>query len=147
MIEDRIDDLIKKYRKCIKDDLLIIENNRKYLDDKSDDHSDAYEGMCLLNIFDKEKEINIDTDMEVKIEEDILQAIDKQAEELGWLDEKTCENLSEYNLCDRFECSNCGIVLEEYQEIKVDEDDDTGDECTYEYTPKYCPNCGRKIVD
>lgn len=22
-----------------------------------------------------------------------------------------------------------------------------GDECTYEYTPKYCPNCGRKIVD
>lgn len=94
-----------------------------------------------------EKEINIDTDMEVKIEEDILQAIDKQAEELGWLDEKTCENLSEYNLCDRFECSNCGIVLEEYKEIKVDEDDDTGDECTYEYTPKYCPNCGRKIVD
>lgn len=94
-----------------------------------------------------EKEINIDTDMEVKIEEDILQAIDKQVEELGWLDEKTCENLSEYNLCDRFECPNCGIVLEEYQEIKVDEDDDTGDECTYEYTPKYCPNCGRKIVD
>ena len=94
-----------------------------------------------------EKEINIDTDMEVKIEEDILQAIDKRAEELGWIDEKTCENLSEYNLCDRFECSNCGIVLEEYQEIKVDEDDDTGDECTYEYTPKYCPNCGRKIVD
>lgn len=94
-----------------------------------------------------EKEINIDTDMELKIEEDILQAIDKQVEELGWLDEKTCENLSEYNLCDRFKCSNCGIVLEEYQEIKVDEDDDTGDECTYEYTPKYCPNCGRKIVD
>ena len=59
MIEDRIDDLIKKYRKCIKDDLLIIENNRKYLDDKSDDYSDAYEGMCLLNIFDKEKEIEL----------------------------------------------------------------------------------------
>lgn len=57
-----------------------------------------------------EKEINIDTDMEVKIEEDILQALDKQAEELGWLDEKTCENLSEYNLCDRFECSNCEVI-------------------------------------
>ena len=59
MIEKRIDDLIEKYRKCIKDDLLIIENNRKYLDDKSDNHSDAYEGMCLLNIFDKEKEIEL----------------------------------------------------------------------------------------
>lgn len=39
--------------------MLIIENNRKYLDDKNDDHSDAYEGMCLLNIFDKEKEIEL----------------------------------------------------------------------------------------
>lgn len=95
-----------------------------------------------------EKEILIDTNFEVtSIGDYLLKAIDKQAEELGWLDEKTCENLSEYNLCDRFECSNCGIVLEEYQEIKVDEDDDTGDECIYEYTPKYCPNCGRKIVD
>lgn len=59
MIEERIDDLIKKYRKCIKDDLLIIENNRRTLDDNSDNHSDAYEGMCLLNIFDKEKEIEL----------------------------------------------------------------------------------------
>lgn len=39
-------------------------------------------------------------------------------------------------------CPFCG------QKLKGDdEDDDTGDECTYEYTPKYCPNCGRKIVD
>ena len=34
MIKDRIDDLIEKYRKCIKDDLLIIENNRRYLEEK-----------------------------------------------------------------------------------------------------------------
>lgn len=92
-----------------------------------------------------EKEINIGTDMEVKIEEDILQAIDKQAEELGWLDEKTCKNLSDYNLCNQFECSNCGIVICEYQEVEVDEND--GSEFIHEYTPKYCPNCGRKIVD
>lgn len=59
IIEDRINDLIKKYRKCIKDDLLIIENNRKYLDDKSDDYSESYNEMCLLNIFDKEKEIEL----------------------------------------------------------------------------------------
>lgn len=59
MIENRIDDLIEKYRKCIKVDLLIIENNRRYIDDESDNHSDAYERMCLLNIFDKEKEIEL----------------------------------------------------------------------------------------
>lgn len=92
-----------------------------------------------------EKEINIDTDMEVKIEEDILQAIDKQAEELGWLDEKTCTNLSEFDSIDEFECSNCGIVLSEYQQIEIDEDD--GERFFYDYRPKYCPNCGRKIVD
>ena len=92
-----------------------------------------------------EKEINIDTDMEGKIEEDILQAIDKQAEELGWLYEKTCTNESEYDSIDEFKCSNCGIVLSEYQQIEVDEDD--GERYFYDYRPKYCPNCGRKIVD
>lgn len=92
-----------------------------------------------------EKEISIDTDIEVKIEEDILQAIDKQAEELGWLDEKTCTNLSEFDSIDEFECSNCGIVLSEYQQIEIDEDD--GERFFYDYRPKYCPNCGRKIVD
>lgn len=68
MIEEIIDDLIKKYRKCIKDDLLIIENNRRYLDDKSDDHSEAYESMCLLNIFDKEKEIELYKDVIEQLE-------------------------------------------------------------------------------
>lgn len=92
-----------------------------------------------------EKEINIDTDMEVKIEEDILQAIDKQTEELGWLDEKTCTNLSEFDSIDEFECSNCGIVLSEYQQIEIDEDD--GERFFYDYRPKYCPNCGRKIIE
>ena len=91
------------------------------------------------------KEINIDIDMEVKIEEDILQAIDKQAEELGWLYEKTCINESEYDSIDEFECSNCGIVLSEYQQVEIDEDD--GERFFYDYRPKYCPNCGRKIVD
>lgn len=59
MIDERIDDLIEKYRKCIKDDLLIIENDKRYLNDKSDDHSESYNEMCLLNIFDKEKEIKL----------------------------------------------------------------------------------------
>lgn len=68
MIEERIDDLIEKYRKCIKDDLLIIENNRRYLNDKSDDHSEAYEKMCLLNIFDKEKEIELFKDVIEQLE-------------------------------------------------------------------------------
>lgn len=127
-----------------------LEYTRK-LDSKKLIYTKALKGTyhCFEITFDlTEKEVELYDDHEAyTINNDLLKAIDKQAEELGWLDEKTCENLSEYNLCDRFECSNCGIVLEEYQEIKVDEDDDTGDECTYEYTPKYCPNCGRKIVD
>lgn len=68
MIEDRINDLIEKYRKCIKDDLLIIENNRRYLDDKSDNHSESYNEMCLLNIFDKEKEIELYKDVIEQLE-------------------------------------------------------------------------------
>lgn len=93
-----------------------------------------------------EKEILIDTNFEVtSIGDYLLKAIDKQVEELGWLDEKTCTNLSEFDSIDEFECSNCGIVLSEYQQIEIDEDD--GKRFFYDYRPKYCPNCGRKIVD
>lgn len=84
------------------------------------------------------------------IESDIslneLMAIIQQCIELGWLEEETCQNLSEYNLVDGFECSNCGIIIENYNEIEIDEDY-SEDRCMKEYAPRYCPNCGRKIVD
>lgn len=91
-----------------------------------------------------EKEINIDTDMEVKIEEDILQAIDKQAEELGWLDEKICTNFE--NGTGGFWCSNCGIYLDDLNEIVIPENC-KGNVNQDEYELRYCPNCGCKIVD
>ena len=94
-----------------------------------------------------EKIVVIETNFErTEIEDDLLKAIDKQAEELGWLDEKTCTNESEYNLVDGFECSNCGIIIENYNEIEIDEDYPE-DRCMKEYAPRYCPNCGRKIID
>lgn len=76
---------------------------------------------------------------------DLLRAIEHQMRELGWIKEETCENLSEYDTIDEFECSNCGIVLGEYQEIETDED--FGDKYTYQYRLRYCPNCGRKIIN
>jgi hypothetical protein len=76
----------------------------------------------------------------------LVKAINKQCEELGWLEEETCTNESEYNLVDGFECSNCGIIIENYNEIEIDEDYPE-DRCMKEYAPRYCPNCGRKIVD
>lgn len=75
----------------------------------------------------------------------LLNAIYKQAEELGWLDEKTCTNKSEYDSTEEFKCSKCGFTLVEHQEYAVGEDD--GEEYYFAYKPKYCPNCGRKIVD
>lgn len=102
---------------------------------------------CFEITFDlTEKEVELYDDHEAyTINNALLKAIDKQAEELGWLDEKTCTNLSEFDSIDEFECSNCGIVLSEYQQIEIDEDD--GERFFYDYRPKYCPNCGRKIVD
>lgn len=102
---------------------------------------------CIEITFDlTEKEVELFDDHEAyTMNNALLKAIDKQAEELGWLDEKTCTNLSEFDSIDEFECSNCGIVLSEYQQIEIDEDD--GERFFYDYRPKYCPNCGRKIVD
>lgn len=46
---------------------------------------------------------------------------------------------------DYFKCSNCGIELGEYLQFEIDED--YGDRYGHQYRPKYCPNCGSKIID
>lgn len=93
-----------------------------------------------------EKEIELYDDNEAyTVNNALLKAIDKQVEELGWLEEETCTNLSEYDSTDEFKCSNCGFTLVEHKEYAVGEDD--GEEYYFAYKPKYCPNCGRKIVD
>lgn len=74
-----------------------------------------------------------------------LMAIIQQCIELGWLEEETCTNESEYDLMDEFKCSSCGFTLVEHKEYAVGEDE--GEEYYFAYKPKYCPNCGRKIVD
>ena len=74
-----------------------------------------------------------------------LQAIIQQCIELGWLEEETCTNESEYDSMDVFKCSNCGFISVHQTGLKSDEDNRV--EFFYGYRPKYCPNCGRKIVD
>lgn len=74
-----------------------------------------------------------------------LMAIIQQCIELGWLEEETCTNKSEYDSSDEFKCSNCGFTLVEHKECAIGEDD--GEEYYFAYKPKYCPNCGSKIVD
>lgn len=74
-----------------------------------------------------------------------LMAIIQQCIELGWLEEETCTNESEYDSMDYFKCSNCGIELGEYRQFEIDED--YGDRYCHQYRPKYCPNCGSKIID
>lgn len=74
-----------------------------------------------------------------------LMAIIQQCIELGWLEEETCTNESEYDSTEEFRCSNCGFTLVEHKEYAVGEDD--GEEYYFNFKPKYCPNCGRKIVD
>ena len=74
-----------------------------------------------------------------------LQAIIQQCKELGWLEEETCTNKLEYDSRDVFKCSNCGFISVHQTGVKSDEDNRV--EFFYSYKPKYCPNCGRKIVD
>lgn len=93
-----------------------------------------------------EKEVELYDDHEAyTINNALLKAIQQQLKELGWLEEETCTNLSDYNSTDLFKCSNCGIELGEYRQFEIDED--YGDRYGHQYKPKYCPNCGSKIVD
>lgn len=74
-----------------------------------------------------------------------LMAIIQQCIELGWLEEETCTNGSNYDSTEEFICSHCGLTLIEYKEYVNGEDD--GEGYYFDFKPKYCPNCGRKIVD
>jgi predicted RNA-binding Zn-ribbon protein involved in translation (DUF1610 family) len=74
-----------------------------------------------------------------------LMAIIQQCIELVWLEEETCTNELEYDSRDVFKCSNCGFISVHQTGVKSDEDNRV--EFFYGYRPKYCPNCGRKIVD
>ena len=67
----------------------------------------------------------------------------KQLAEL--LEEETCTNKLEYDSRDVFKCSNCGFISVHQTGVKSDEDNRV--EFFYSYKPKYCPNCGSKIID
>ena len=53
------------------------------------------------------------------------------------------ENM-DYLDCDEFICHKCGIHIEDWKRIKIDQDDGEKEIC--EYTFKHCPECGAKII-
>lgn len=56
---------------------------------------------------------------------------------------KECHNENkDYDDCDQFVCSNCGIELQDWHAVERSED---GDISYHEYEFRYCPNCGAKI--
>ncbi len=57
---------------------------------------------------------------------------------------RVCKNVGmDYAECDQFVCSNCGIELQDWNRVERCED---GEVIYHEYTFRYCPNCGVKIV-
>ena len=58
-----------------------------------------------------------------------------------------CSNISEVHPVDEFICSNCGLILRDYNRYEVDEDADPPDENMYEFEIKFCPRCGREVVE
>ena len=57
---------------------------------------------------------------------------------------KKCHNINkDYDDCDQFVCSNCGIELQDWHQVEHDEDD--GDITYHEYEFSFCPNCGARI--
>lgn len=65
--------------------------------------------------------------------------------DLEEFEKETCTNESEYDSWDVFKCSNCGFISVHHTGLKIDEDNRV--ESYYGYRPKYCPNCGSKIID
>lgn len=61
------------------------------------------------------------------------------------VERKNGKNIAiEYDDCDQFVCSECGIELQDWRRVERDEDD--GDVTYHEYRFRFCPNCGAKII-
>lgn len=58
-------------------------------------------------------------------------------------------NISKFNHYDDFVCSSCGIILSDWvqSEYEYDENYNVKQVKHPKYKFKYCPNCGKKIVD
>ena len=53
------------------------------------------------------------------------------------------ENITKMYPTEEFICSECGLIMRDFEEIRVDEENE--DECYYEFEFKYCPHCGAKM--
>lgn len=53
------------------------------------------------------------------------------------------ENIGTVAECDQLICSKCGIILEGWVRVEIDEDD--GEVTHHEYVMHFCPNCGAKM--
>ena len=65
----------------------------------------------------------------------------KRIEELEEYERKNGKNIAtDYDEVDQFVCSECGIELQNW--VRVERDEDDGDETYHEYRFNFCPNCG-----
>ena len=58
---------------------------------------------------------------------------------------RTAHNISKFNPVDEFICDKCNLKLSDWLRFELDEE--TADVSYFEFSFKYCPECGRKIVD
>ena len=47
------------------------------------------------------------------------------------------KNITKMHPVDEFICSECGLILRDLTEVRIDEENE--DECYYEFEVKYCP--------
>jgi len=92
---------------------------------------------------------NMINEVDKRIEKELFERL---AEMRGYVRQDTCknvgDNLNMLHEVDQFVCSECRIHLEDWTRIEYDEDwGYPPEKFWYEYTFKFCPNCGRKIVD
>lgn len=57
---------------------------------------------------------------------------------------KEGKNITENNPVDEFVCSKCGIILEDWSRVEIDEDD--GERTNHEYVFQFCPQCGADMT-
>lgn len=97
----------------------------------------------LIKILRNYAEVYKLTDNENTLEYSLLIKAAEAIEKLSKERKKGKNIATDYDEVDQFVCSECGIELQNW--VRVERDEDDGDETHHEYRFNFCPNCSADL--
>ena len=97
-----------------------------------------------VNYLLEHKRLGLASNIVLRTNEDgIIKFINEKCPTADVAEVRHGRNVTDMHPVDEFICSECGLILRDLTETRIDEENE--DECYFEFECKYCPNCGARM--